>query len=374
MRLRALATRVRQAKGVKSDREFDFLLACCRRTVCGTDSGPVTPVPEDFDWQRFARLVDRHRVERLVDAGIRDCRVVVPDVIAEQLARSSMLVAERNGRSAQESFELRRSFDEAGIRLLFFKGVTLSALAYGDPFLKTGWDIDILVDAEAVVKAAETLASLGYRPKLPAIGSDWQSLLKWHHRHKESLWHKGETGLYLDLHTALSDTNSLIPSIGMSSPVQLVPITRDQALPTLTTPDLFAYLAVHGTWSAWFRLKWIADVAALLRRAGREEVGRLYRHAREQGAGRAAAQALLLARRLFALELPKSLSEEASDAVDRKLLEISLRELQQVSAPTERRFGTILLHLIRPALLPGWKPKLAEVNRQLRDAIQHATL
>ena len=355
--------------------EFEFLLACCRWVVCrGSGEALRQPAPE-FDWQKFLRLVNRHRVQRLVDVAIRENAVSVPDALGEEIRRASLLVAERNVRSAQASFELLERFGDAAIRLLFLKGLTLSQLAYGDPYFKTGWDIDILVEPGAVESAAKLLSSLGYELKIPTAGSDRQSLAKWHESHKESLWHKPENGLNLDLHTSLSDTPSLISGVGIESPVQKVPIAGDRSLPTLTTPDLFAYLSVHGTWSAWYRLKWIADIAALLHRAGPDASESLFEHATRQKAKRPAIQALLLARRLFDLELPDRVRREIEkDPRDRLLLQVPLHELRQERSPTERPAGTVLLHLIRPLLLPGSRAKASEVNRQLRDVIQRATL
>lgn len=355
--------------------EFDLLLACCRSTITGGSNDEVRSLAKRADWPKFRRLVSRHRVERLASKGLEANGVALPSQVADELAGDAMRVTERNLRFAQESRELLADFDGAGIELLFIKGLTLSVLAYGDPFLKTGTDIDILVEPEAAEAAARLISGRGYEPVVPHFGRDWPRLVRWHQVRKESAWRRPDTGQFLDLHTALSDTPWLISGIGMRSPVERVPVTADCALPTLTTPDLFAYLCVHGAWSAWFRLKWIADVAALLHRAGPSGAEALYRHALQRKAGRTATQALLLARQLFAVELPPALIVEIEkDPLDRLLLQASLREIRQERPPGGRPLGTVALHLIRPLFLDGSRAKVSEVIRQLRDAALHATL
>ena len=68
------------------------------------------------------------------------------------------------------------------------------------------------------------------------------------------------------LHTRVADHPDLLSQVGIDSPIQIVTVAKHIALPTLARDELFAYLTVHGASSAWFRLKWITDLAALLAR------------------------------------------------------------------------------------------------------------
>ena len=115
---------------------------------------------------------------------------------------------------------------------------------------------------------------------------------------KEWPW-VGSDGIVLDLHVRLADNPALLPVIGARSPTQDVEVSPGITLPTFQNEELFAYLCVHGASSAWFRLKWISDFAALASRFEPAELDRLYQRSQELGAGRAAGQALLLADRLF---------------------------------------------------------------------------
>jgi hypothetical protein len=235
-----------------------------------------------------------------------------------------------------------------------------------------GWDIDLLVPLPAVAEAAARLEAAGYRLDFPAGPRAREKLPLFHQHWKESVWKSADGSLTVELHTGLSDSPALLPEVGMDSPAQTVEVAKGRFLPTLGPDELFAYLCVHGASSAWFRLKWIADVAALLAAAPPAEIERLYRRSQQLGAGRAPAQALLLCQRLFGTPLPPALAEElGADRTSRWLLAVALRMLAGRALATELhhiRFGTFSIHLMQLGLMPGLRFKLGEARRQLVDA------
>ncbi|HYD38273.1 MAG TPA: nucleotidyltransferase family protein, partial [Allosphingosinicella sp.] len=249
--------------------------------------------------------------------------------------------------------------------------VALGALVYGSVGPKMGWDIDLLVPPSAVEAAATVLEAAGYRLDLPSGPRARERLAAFHRHWKESVWKSADGALTVELHTRLADNPALLPEVGCDSPVRRVEVAKGRFLPTLGGDELFAYLSVHGASSAWFRLKWIADVAALLSSLPPAAIERLYRRSQQLGAGRAAGQALLLCERLFATPLPPALAAElAADRTNRWLLAVALRKLAGRTLATElhdTRFGTVSIHLMQLALLPGLGFKLGELGRQLVD-------
>jgi hypothetical protein len=351
--------------------ELELAIASCRWSYSGEALSTIEDLSRQVDWPLFLHTIRRHRVQGLVNLALRKSGIAPPSSIGAAISSEARQVAQRNLRSARESECLLESFSDAGIDLLFVKGLTLSAVAYGDPFVKMGSDIDILIGPWAVGKGAAILEFLGYQPSYPAVETPPVALPNWHRRHKESVWYNPVSGLGLDLHTALSDNPALIPGIGIGSTRQTVAITPTLSLPTLGADDLFAYLCVHGASSAWFRLKWIVDLAALLFKIGPGEVERLYRTSQHLGAGRTAAQALLLGNRLSLIHLPNSLrSELRRDHINTILADVSLRQLLTIREPGERFLGTAAIHWTQPLLMKGWAFKLAEVTRQVNDFIR----
>jgi hypothetical protein len=350
--------------GSRKTTEFRLLAECCRWNFAGGNDEEIRELAGKTDWPRFLQLCRRHRVQPLVQRCVRELPLPLPTEAAEALSRDAAAIAEHNLRAARQSALLLEAFKAAGIPLIFVKGLTLSKLAYGDPFVKMSQDIDLLVPGGSITQAADALEQLGFRLVVPPRSTP---LERWHRQRKESVW-RSPNGLNLDLHSRLADSPRLIPMIGAGSPQQLVEIAPGIVLPTLAGDELFAYLCVHGASSAWFRLKWIADLAALLSPCSLAEIERLYERSQQLGAGRSAAQALLLASATFGTAAGSDLERRlAVTRVHRRLANAAWGQLARDSEPTQVRLGTATIHLTQLLLQPGPGFKLRELARQVRD-------
>ena len=345
--------------------EFQLAVECCRRRFASGHDRLIAELGKRAAWLRFLQLARRHRVQALVWQSLSEVGVVPPAAVADALCADAGLITEHNLRSAVVSAKLLESFAKAGISLLFVKGLTVSKLAYGQAFLKMSQDIDVLVPGDAIAAAAAELKRLGYQLTIPAVPPQSARFEDWHAKRKESVW-RSPDGLQLELHGRLADSRDLIPGIGLGSPRQHVEVAPGIVLPTLARDELFAYLCVHGASSAWFRLKWITDLAALLDDSPANEVERLYDRSQELGAGRAAAQALLLANRVYGTAAVPGLNR---NRVHRWLAAAAWRQLQRENEPTDGRFGTATIHLTQLAMLPGVRFPLRELARQVADAV-----
>ena len=232
-------------------------LPTARMTPCATWSVGV-------DWPRFVRLARFHRIQGLVWQRLAPLTDAVPHASARELAADAAQIAGANLRSAVECRDLLSAFTRAEIPLLFVKGLTLASLAYGNISAKSGIDIDLLVPPEKLRAAAGLLLERGIKRSCRAgcaiaIGSrpGIVSARNW----------CGSTPSGNSRSTC-TPASSIIRDCclrwGSIRRCTQSTIASGIELPTLRTEELFAYLAVHGASSAWFRLKWITDVAALL--------------------------------------------------------------------------------------------------------------
>ena len=353
--------------------EFRLVAACCRWPPSPARDEAVRAAAGSADWALVGRIAERHRVEGFVWNALRHAGLDIPRAVGERLQAAAARITRQNLVLTAESLRLSALLGEAGIRHLFVKGVTLGVLAYGSIGPKMGWDIDLLVPPDSLETAASALDSAGYRLDLPRGPKARQRLGLWHRHWKESVWSRPGGGPTVELHTRLNDNPMLLPGVGPDSPPQPVEVSKGRFLATLRSEELFAYLCVHGASSAWFRLKWIADVGALLGAGPPEETERLYRRAVALGAGRAPALALLLCERLFATPLPPALGAELRSArINRWLLALALRKLAGRTLTAElnqRLLGTGTIHLMQFALLPGLGFKYAELRRQLVNPV-----
>jgi hypothetical protein len=346
--------------------EFLLVAECCRWPRPTDDSLDARWTAERIDWPRVARIARRHRVEALVWNRLRSAQFSVPGESAGQLAAAAARTARDNLHAARECARLKASFEAAAVPILFIKGVTLAMLAYGTLSLKAGWDIDLLVDEHQLDGSATILESAGYsciHP--PAPGRD--GLRRWHCTFKESVWRHRARNHVVELHTRLVDNVMLLPEVGLQRR-QMVVLPGGAELPTLAAEELFAYLCVHGGSSAWFRLKWLADLCALIAPLRPAELGRLYRGALKLGAGRAAAVALILGARLLGVPIAAPMRRELErDFVTRAMARVGLHMMTGRYLEAEvhsRPFGTVPIHLMQPFLLPGSRFLLSEARRQ----------
>jgi hypothetical protein len=345
--------------------EFQLLIECCRRRFARGNDRDITELGGRADWPYFLQLARRHRVQALAWQSLSEAGVVPPPPIADTLCADAGRITEHNLRAAIESARLLESFGNAALPLLFVKGLTVSKLAYGQAFLKMSQDIDILVPRDAIAAAATELQRLGYQLTIPAAAPHSGRFEAWHARRKESVWQSPE-GLQLELHSRLADSLDLIPQLGLKSPRQEVEVAPGIVLPTLARDELFAYLCVHGASSAWFRLKWITDLAALLHDQPADEILRLYGRSQQLGAGRAAAQALMLANRVYGTPAVPGLDRQA---VHRWLAAAAWHQMLRDDEPTAARFGTATIHLTQLFLRPGLRYSFGELARQIGDAL-----
>lgn len=345
--------------------EFSLLLDCCRwNFATGRDDRP--PIKANLDWAHFARLARFHRVQGLAWNALAPNADLIPQTEVERLSSDARAIAATNLGIARECANLHSEFAKSGLPILFVKGLTVAALAYRSPMLKMGWDIDVLIDPANLSEAADILLARGFSLRLPAGLADLPS---WHSRSKESVWGRAD-GVHVELHTRLVDNRVFLPSVNVNSPSQIIEVTHGVELPTLAQDELFAYLCVHGASSAWFRLKWISDFAALLHPLNCDEMQRVYDRSQELGAHRAAAQAFLLADVLYGsldgTDLRARLSEDRSSL---RLAESAFRQVTKSREPTSTPLGTWRIHLTQLLLKPGLGFKVSEAARQVSAAL-----
>ena len=345
--------------------EFALAIECCRRSV--TDPAKVHQLAARTDWHRFLALCERHRIQGLAWRAVRLLDLAPPAEVADALAAQAGRIAHQGLLAASLSDQFLHAFGKADIPILFLKGLTVSRLAYDDPFVKMSNDLDFLVPLAAVERAGALLEEAGFARTLPRRGR----LAAWHAGHKESVWVRDGCPP-VELHTRLSDNQRLIPALGNESPVQQVAITPDITLPTLARDELMAYLCVHGASSAWFRLKWIADFAALLTNYDSAGLVRLLGRAEQLGAGRAFPVALLLSHRLFGIALGPATELELGTFTNRLLAQLAVRELLDDTEPTQQPLGTVPIRFFQFLLLPELSFKGSELVRQIKSSLSRS--
>lgn len=345
---------------------FSALLAALRTFAGGTAQELEIAVDRlgDEEVDHLLALAARHRIVPLL------ARAMLP--LSEKRVPPRLAVALQDAARAQASIALKQlqtverlgaEFADARIDWLMMKGLALSQVAYGDPMLKAGIDIDILVEESKLPNAFTVLRRMGFAPIYPRDASDGE-LAAWHRNVKESVW--GGHSVQIDLHHRLTDRAGDLDDYKGLPPSTTVQLGNGVEVKALREDWLLAHLAVHGASSSWFRWKWLADVAALLHRLG------------DEAAERIAAAAQLAPRREMSLMLDlvetwfpaASHLQPAPDLRTRlagRLSNLYLSGLLSRREPTAVPMGTSAIHLTQILLA-------RDSLRQARSIVQRARI
>jgi hypothetical protein len=343
---------------------FVLAAACCRWPPSETRTSAIRAATADIgDWNEFLSQVNRQRVAGLAYDATLSIGIELPPQVARKLAARARQIVRENLSFAAETVRLQRTLEAADIPALVLKGVALAQLAYGSLEIKHARDIDLLVPADRAEAALQLLERDGYALSSPALHlSERQRHSLVLYGREAELVHRGHK-IRLELHWRAADNPLLLQGVDAHSPTQSVAVSKDGNIRTLASEDLFAYLCVHGARHAWSRLKWLADVNALVATSG-IDIEQLYRHAQRVGAGLCAGQTLLLCRRVFALPLPVGLAGELSASKRvQKLVRIALAALTAPRAETAGDAGIAeVTRFVQTQFLlgQGWKFYVAQ--------------
>ena len=333
-----MAANLRHAKSPVLTNEFLLTAACSRwppteeRNEAIRRAAATLPI----DWERVPRVAARHRVVGLVHDGFTRAKPAVPAAIAKTIANAATAQQHQNLRLAAEAVRLVRLFDADRIAVTFFKGLTTALDIYGDLGIRHSKDLDLLVARDAIERAERLLADAGYQrfdPPMRIKGARLATLIR---VGKDFRYERAQDrSIEIELHWRLFRNTKFMNRLSETAVCRNYPMLDNATLRTFSGEDQFAYLCAHGSDSAFMRLKWLADVGALL---AREEglIERLYHAAVERGAGRPAAQAILLCHRLLGTEVAASfVAELRKDSAVRRLERLAIVAMTQGGAEIE---------------------------------------
>lgn len=317
--------------------EFVLACTCCRWPPSELRDEAVRAAARSVnDWDRFLRVVQRQRVAGFVQSALSSANVELPPRVERHLVAQAQQTARQNLTLTAETVRLQSVFDAAGISVVLFKGITLAQLAYGSLSLKHGKDIDLLVLPDRAETAMRLLEREGYALWEPASYLSEAQRRAVMRCGKEVAFVHRQRNVQVELHWRLVENPLLLEGVDASTPTQDVALSSGVNIRSFVEEDLFAYLCVHGACHAWSRLKWIADLNALIAAKSDAEVEHLHRHAQARGAGLCAGQALILCHRLLKLKLPPVLEAElyGSGRLER-LVRIAMSAMVGSDAETE---------------------------------------
>jgi Uncharacterised nucleotidyltransferase len=212
-------------------------------------------------------------------------------------------------RMLAELYRILDRFAAQGITAMATKGPVLAHRCYGFSFARQYTDLDLVLRDAEILRATESLISLGYDARVPP------SAIRANRPAGEYAFTQLSTKLLVELHTEKTFRYHPKPLaieklLSRKASVRL----GEQDVPALSTEDELLLISIHGAKHFWERLLWIADVAALVTH-NPIDWDRLAAIAGAVDAQRMLRLALLLAGNVAGATLPDAVRKDAeSDA------------------------------------------------------------
>ena len=266
--------------GVQSP-EFELVLACVRWPIDAADAARIRVLAQQpLRWPHLLKIVHHHQVASLVSRNLEACAAgFVPQEPLSALRSSAVQNAHTCFQGISELVRLLRLFREQHVELRVLKGAPLAVEAFGDATLRGIGDIDLLVREMDITRADEILCAEGYFRFERESWLTPRRMRSYLAHQKDFTYENPGSGMAIDLHWRLFRNRCLPFNAGLEDAglawLQIGP----EPVPTLPSESLFLYLCVHGALDGWLRLKWLADIAALLRKMSPEQLGAIARAA-----------------------------------------------------------------------------------------------
>lgn len=369
--------------------EARFVILCARTTVSEAVGRRIREAAQQpMDWPFVLDLARYHGIGPLVSRTIGTvCDDLVPQASLGALRRSTLVGTLLNRVLAQELVRLCRAFNESGVPVVSFKGVTLGIMAYEDRNLRDFDDLDFIVPQSRLSDARDVLLSQGYRPLNPS--QDECHVSDFDQPYHLFLGEKSRILVDLQWVMAHQHFSFRLDRADVWDRRIRVPIDGQQ-VETIAPEELLNILCVHGSKHAWERLKWIVDVAELVR-AKRLDWARVFATAEKWSCRRMLLLGLSLAHRVMSIPLPPDIVSAVSSEYE--IPELAERMPKSLLAQTQRGidehdgaalyftlkddwwdrwwYGLALCHadhpvVARPPSWFRWKPHLRRLNRAIR--------
>ena len=260
-----------------------------------------------IDWDRLWRLGHLHEVLPLLVTSITALggSAQMPERWSADAQRRRSATLLQNRTLLGELLAALDAMAAAGVEAIPVKGLVLTEMLYGNLALRPAGDIDVLVRPEDLPAARDGLRALGYaQAAVPAYEE------RHHPFHDAPYYRPGAfRDTALELHHGLSAPRQFRMDAASLWERSVTTELFGRTLRVLGPEDTLLHLAVHRA-RAPLRLRWIVDIAELMRRSGDDlDIAFLLAQARAIGARTTLAMTLELSDRLLDAPVPRPLAE-----------------------------------------------------------------
>lgn len=265
------------------------------------DSLLKTQPGRPVDWQPVLRIADFHGTSSLLYRNLAPLGGALPPQVLESLRQRYLANVQKSLFLARELNRILDCAHALGIEPIFYKGLVLSEIYYGDIAMRQAGDIDLFVRKRDVIRTKSALRQLGYAPELYIPENAEEDYIA--SGYEYSFDSPAEKHL-LELQWALQPRYYAVDYDMDGLFARAVKVTAaGRSLKIPSPEDLLLVLCIHAAKHVWGRLIWLRDIAQILQRGKLDFDGVLSR-AHELGIMRILQVTLLLANRFIQMPIP----------------------------------------------------------------------
>ena len=263
----------------------------------------------DLDWVYIIELSEVHSVRPLVQRNLKQILgSTLPEPIAREFKAFEQSVALNNLFMVRELGRLLQSLEDNGVPALALKGPILAHVAYGSINLRHFIDLDVFIEKQHYYKAKSLMLADGYRAHQKV--ADYSSIGE-----RLFLWQTGQypftrgAGVYnIDLHTqimpSLYQYNIKFEDLWNRSEVVSLAGTEVRSCDSV---DILQILCYHGAKNRWEILKYVCDVAEMIRSNASLDWDALLARGLQARSERILLLGLFLAHRVYDAPVPRDI-------------------------------------------------------------------
>ena len=299
--------------------ESELLVWCARTAMTDEIKERIRQrVQGPLDWAVVLDLAGYHGVGPLLYRNLSTlCSDLVPAESLARLRQWTQASAMLNRVLAQELVVLCEAFAAHGVPVIPIKGATLAVSAYGDLTLRDYTDMDLLVPKGSIAEVEAVLLALGYERTDSSTHSGETD-------HEEWPFHgfiKKGTLFRVDLQWVMVDQHFVFQLDRPEFWQRRTTVSlANKTVQELAPEDLLIVLCVHGSKHAWDQLKWVCDVAELLRAHDHLDWDRIFTNASTWRCRRLVYIGLSLAHLVLNAPLPEAVVAQFSADSDVRML------------------------------------------------------
>ncbi|QXP82901.1 nucleotidyltransferase family protein [Methylococcus sp. Mc7] len=243
--------------------ETQILLFCARTHLDADEQATLQKLVArpNLEWSRFMQSAVRHGVVPMVYTRLKALSLSeMPLEIWAELEKRYHAIVFRNLRLGGELVRLEKIFAAEGINAAWFKGPVLARQVYSNVTFRECSDLDVLIPRERADDVNRVLLNQGYRPLYDLTTHRQQQL---HEKISNEHCFVNSQNIFVDVHWALTESIYSFSNRGYLATRNVELLGRQVV--TFDVTDTLCYLCYHASKHGWALLRWVCDIAELIR-------------------------------------------------------------------------------------------------------------